>query len=58
MVGSGIQVFLVENDIFGWACRQPTCFLEKWKEKPKRELKYRRHWGRRYWNNQSGEHSV
>jgi hypothetical protein len=48
MVGSSIQVFLLENDIFGWACWQATCFLEKWREKPERELKYRIPSGRRY----------
>jgi hypothetical protein len=31
VVGSGmrVQVLLVENDIFGLACLQNTCFLEK-----------------------------
>jgi len=39
VVGSGIQVFRVENDIFGWACLQANCFQEKGRDKPERELK-------------------
>ena len=53
-----MQVFLVENDIFRWASLQATCFLEKWREKPEWDLKYRIHRGRRYWNKQNGEYSV
>jgi len=34
VVGSGIQVFLVENDIFGWVCLQDACFLKKGRNKP------------------------
>jgi len=30
--GSGIHVFVFENDIFGWVCLQPTRFLEKGKK--------------------------
>ena len=33
VVGSGIQMFLVENDIFGWACLQATCFQVKGTER-------------------------
>ena len=29
VVGSGKQVFRVENDIFGRACLKATCFQEK-----------------------------
>jgi hypothetical protein len=34
VVGSCIQVFLVEDDIFKWACLQVTYFLEKGRDKP------------------------
>jgi len=33
MVGSGIRVSLVENDNFGWACLQATCFQEKGRDR-------------------------
>ena len=29
VVVSALEVFFVENDIFGWACLQDTCFLER-----------------------------
>jgi hypothetical protein len=38
LVGSGLQVFLVENDIFGWAYLQATCFLEKGKDKAEQDI--------------------
>ena len=38
MVGSGLQGFLVENDIFGWACLQTTCFLEKGRDKAEEDI--------------------
>jgi len=37
VVGSGLQLFLVENYIFGWACLQATCFLEKGRDKPEQD---------------------
>jgi len=30
--GSGIQVFVFENDIFRWVWLQATCFLDKGKK--------------------------
>jgi len=36
VAGSGIQVFLVENDIFGWVCLHDACFLEKGRDKPEK----------------------
>jgi len=39
VVGRGMQVFRVENDIFGWACLKANCFQEKGRNKPERELK-------------------
>jgi hypothetical protein len=38
VVSSGLQVFLVENDIFGWACLQATCFLEKGRDKAEQDI--------------------
>jgi len=37
MVGSGLQVFLVESDIFGWTCLQATGCLEKGRDRPKQD---------------------
>jgi len=57
VVGSGIQVFLVENDIFGWVCLQDA--LEKGRDKPEQVHSnvrlYRRN---RYGNKQSCEDIV
>jgi len=39
VVNGDTEVFLVENEIFGLACRQATCFLEKGRGKPEWELK-------------------
>jgi hypothetical protein len=33
VVGSGIQVSLVENGIFGWAYLQTTCFQVKGRDR-------------------------
>jgi hypothetical protein len=56
VVGSGVKVFLVENDIFGWACLQDTCFLEKGRDKPEEvHSNVRLHRGKRYGNKQSCE---
>jgi len=30
--GCSIQVFVFENNIFGWVCLQATCFLDKEKK--------------------------
>lgn len=55
VVGSGVQVFLVENDIFWWACLQNTCFLEKLRDKPEQVLSVRLQRGNSYGNKQSCE---
>jgi len=48
VVGSGIQVFLVANDIFGWDCLQATCFQEKGGGTQNKDWEARLHGGRRY----------
>jgi hypothetical protein len=54
VVVSGVKVFLVENDIFGWAC-----FLEKGRDKPEEvHSNVRLHRGKRYGNKQSCEDIV
>jgi len=59
VVGSGIQVFLVENDIFGWACLQDACFLEKGRGKPEQvQSNVRLYRGKRYGNKQSCQDIV
>lgn len=45
VVGSGIQVLLVENDIVGWACRLPV-FLGKGETSQKRYFKEQRRTGK------------
>jgi len=54
VVGSGIQLFLVENDIFGCDCLQATRFLDKRRDKLQQVL----HGGKRYGNKQSCEDIV
>jgi hypothetical protein len=58
MVGNGIQVFLVENDIFGWACLQATCFLEKGRKARTGHSNMRLHRGKRYGDEHSCEDIV
>jgi len=48
VVDSGIQVFLVENDIFGWDCLEATCFQEKGSGRKNKDWETRLHGGRRY----------
>jgi hypothetical protein len=48
VVGNGIQVFLVENDIFKWAYLQATCLHDKGRDRQNKDGEARIHGGRRY----------
>jgi len=55
MVGSGIQVFLFKNYIFGWDCLRATWFSGEMERQARTGTLHR---GKRYGNKQSCENVV